>query len=173
MSLGIRMMRDGEEDAVAVLIRQMPKDLGLSVVPKMTGQNLRDAKGLAQVTVAVDAGLILGVCLWTMSYSSWRGLPGIYICDLYVLPHVRGRHIGEKLMRGTLQEAQRHRAGFVKMEVEVSNEGAARFYERLGFIHKSDDRIFILEPASAAKVIIPIIDFPLTMVSSFIISISA
>ena len=146
MSLGIRMMRDGEEDAVAVLIRQMPKDLGLSVVPKMTGQNLRDAKGLAQVTVAVDAGLILGVCLWTMTYSSWRGSPGIYISDLYVLPHVRGRHIGEKLMRGTLQEAQRHGAGFVKMEVEVSNKGAARFYERLGFIHKSDDRIFILEP---------------------------
>ena len=73
MSVGIRPMRDGEEDAVAVLIRQLPKDLGLRTIPKMTGQNLRDAKGLAQVMVADDAGLILGVCLWTMTYSSWRG----------------------------------------------------------------------------------------------------
>jgi ribosomal protein S18 acetylase RimI-like enzyme len=148
MSLGIRMMRDGEEDAVAVLVRQLPKDLGLTAVPKMTGQNLRDAKGLAQVTVAVDAGLILGVCLWTMTYSSWRGMPGIYVSDLYVLPHARGRKIGEKLMRGTLHEAHKRGAGFIKMEVDVGNHAAARFYEHLGFIHKSDDRIFILEPDS-------------------------
>jgi ribosomal protein S18 acetylase RimI-like enzyme len=146
MSLGIRPMREGQEDAVAVLIRQLPKDLGLKTVPKMTGQNLRDAKGLAHVTVADDAGLILGVCLWTMTFSSWRGCPGIYISDLYVLPHVRGRKIGEKLLRGTVLAAQKLGAGFVKMEVEANNLGGARFYERLGFVHKADDRIFILEP---------------------------
>ena len=147
-------MRDGEEEAVAVLIRQLPKDLGLSTVPKITGQSLRDAKDLAYVTVAVDAGLILGVCLWTMTYSSWRGCAGIYISDLYVLPHARGRKIGERLLRGTLQEAQKKGAQFVKMEVEIGNHAAARFYQRLGFIHKVDDRIFILEPeafANAAK----------------------
>ncbi len=146
MSVGIRPMRDGEEDAVAVLIRQLPKDLGLSTVPKMTGQNLRDAKGLAQVTVADDAGLILGVCLWTMTYSSWRGCAGIYISDLYVLPHARGRKIGERLLQGTIRFSYKMGAGFVKMEVEFANDAAARFYKKLGFIHKADDRIFILEP---------------------------
>ena len=147
-------MRDGEEEAVAVLIRQLPKDLGLSTIPKITGQSLRDAKDLAYAIVAVDAGLILGVCLWTMTYSSWRGCAGIYISDLYVLPHARGRKIGERLLRGTLQEAQKKGAQFVKMEVEIGNHAAARFYQRLGFIHKVDDRIFILEPeafANAAK----------------------
>lgn len=146
MSVGIRPMRDGEEDAVAVLIRQLPKDLGLDTVPKMTGQNLRDAKGLAHVTVADGAGLILGVCLWTMTYSSWRGCPGIYISDLYVLQPARGRKIGEKLLRGTLRESLKLGARFVKMEVEVDNAAAARFYERLGLKHKSNDRVFILEP---------------------------
>lgn len=146
MSVGIRPMRDGEEDAVAVLIRQLPKDLGLDTVPKMTGQNLRDAKGLARVTVADGAGLILGVCLWTMTYSSWRGCPGIYISDLYVLQPARGRKIGKKLLRGTLRESLKLGARFVKMEVEVDNAAAARFYERLGLKHKSNDRVFILEP---------------------------
>jgi ribosomal protein S18 acetylase RimI-like enzyme len=146
MSLGIRPMREGQEDAVAVLIRQLPKDLGLSAVPKMTGQNLREAKGIAHVMVAEDAGLILGLCLWTMTYSSWRGCAGIYISDLYVLPHARGRKIGEKLLRGTIAESQKLGAGFIKMEVDVGNEGGARFYEKLGFKHKQDDRIFILEP---------------------------
>jgi ribosomal protein S18 acetylase RimI-like enzyme len=145
MSIGIKPMREGQEDAVAVLIRQLPKDLGLITVPKMTGQNLRDAKGLAHVMVAEDAGLLLGVCLWTMTFSSWRGCAGIYISDLYVLPHVRGRKIGERLLRGTLLEAQKLGAQFVKMEVDIANEAGARFYQRLGFKHKSEDRMFTLE----------------------------
>jgi ribosomal protein S18 acetylase RimI-like enzyme len=146
MSIGIKPMRSGQEDAVAVLIRQLPKDLGLSTVPKITGQSLRDAKGLAEVTVAEDAGLLLGVCLWTMTYSSWRGCAGIYISDLYVLPHARGRKIGEKLLRGVVAESKKRGAGFIKMEVEKSNQAAARFYARLGFTHKADDQIYILEP---------------------------
>ena len=146
MSIGIKAMREGQEDAVAVLIRQLPKDLWLDTVPKMTGQKLGDANGLAHVMVAEDAGLLLGVCLWTMTYSSWRGSAGIYISDLYVLPHARGRKIGEKLLRGTILEAQKRGARFIKMEVESNNEAAARFYRRLGFKHKSDDQIFILEP---------------------------
>ncbi len=150
MSLRVRFMREGEEDAVAVLIRQMPKDIGLDIVPLITGQNLRDCKDVAQVTVAEDAGLILGVCLWTMTYSSWRGSRGIYISDLYVMGHARGRQVGEKLLRGTIAFAQKKGASFIKMEVDVANEGAARFYERLGFHHKSDDRIFILEPDAFA-----------------------
>ena len=145
MSIGIRAMRDGQEEAVAVLIRQLPKDLGISHIPKMTGQNLRDAKGLAHVMVAENAGQLLGVCLFTMTYSSWRGCPGIYISDLYVLPHVRGQKIGERLLRGTVLEAQKRGAKFVKMEVENNNLAAMRFYERLGFEHNADDRIYILE----------------------------
>ncbi len=151
MGLRVRPMKAGEEDAVAVLIRQMPKDIGLDVVPLITGQNLRDCSDVAKVTVAEEIGQILGVCLWAMTYSSWRGVRGIYISDLYVMPLARGRNVGEKLLVGTMQEAQKCGAGFIKMEVEVSNQGAARFYERLGFKHKIDDRIFILEPDAFAK----------------------
>lgn len=146
MSLGIRFMRAGEEDAVAALIRRLPKDLGLAVTPKITGQSIREANGVAQVTVAEDAGLMLGVCLWTMTYSSWRGMTGVYISDLYVLEHARSRKVGEKLLRGTMAEAAKKGAGFIKMEVDATNERAARFYQRLGFKHKPDDRFFALEP---------------------------
>jgi hypothetical protein len=47
MSLSaLRPMRDGQEDAVAAMVRQLPKDLGLPVVPKLTGEGLRKARGL-------------------------------------------------------------------------------------------------------------------------------
>lgn len=150
MGLRVRPMRAGEEDAVAVLIRQMPKDIGLDVVPLITGQNLRDCKDVAHVTVIEDTGQMLGVCLWAMTYSSWRGCRGIYISDLYVMPFARGKRLGQKLLVGTIHEAQKHGAGFIKMEVDATNGDAARFYKRLGFKHKSDDQIFILEPDAFA-----------------------
>jgi ribosomal protein S18 acetylase RimI-like enzyme len=146
MSIGVRFMREGQEDAVAAMLRALPKDLGLAVVPKITGASLRENKGLVHVTVAEDSGLLLGACLWVITYSSWRGCKGIYVSDLYVMGHARGRGVGEKLFRGTLREAYKMGAGFVKLEADRTNAGAQNFYARLGFGHKADDMLFVLEP---------------------------
>jgi ribosomal protein S18 acetylase RimI-like enzyme len=153
MSIGVRFMRDGQEDAVAAMLRALPKDLGLSVVPKVTGESLRAAKDLAHVTIADDSGLLLGACLWVMTFSSWRGAKGIYISDLYVMGHARGRKVGEKLLLGTLREAAKMGATFVKMEVDHANAGAQRFYDRLGFVHKPDDMFYVLEPDGFSKLL--------------------
>lgn len=145
MSIGIRPMRAGQEDAVAAMLRRLPQDLGIDVVPKVTGESLRDNAELARVTVAEDSGLLLGVCLWVMTYSSWRGTKGIYISDLYVMDHARGRKIGERLLRGVVREAQKLGASFIKMEVDIANGAAQRFYGRFGFKHKPDDQYYVLE----------------------------
>jgi ribosomal protein S18 acetylase RimI-like enzyme len=81
-----------------------------------------------------------------MTYSSWRGMKGIYVSDLFVLDHVRGRKIGEKLLRYTALEAQTRGAGFIKMEVDHQNDRAQRFYQRLGFAYKAEDQFYALEP---------------------------
>lgn len=147
MSIGCRPLRAGEEDAVAVLIRQMAKDLGhVDFVPKLTGKTLRDSADLVHVTVAEDAGLILGVCVWIITFSTWRGARGVYICDLFVLEHARGRKVGEKLLRNVLVAAKKLGVSFVKMEVEVVNTRAQEFYRRLGFTRKMEDQFFVLEP---------------------------
>jgi ribosomal protein S18 acetylase RimI-like enzyme len=139
-------MRPGQEDAVAAMLRQLPKDLGLDVVPKVTGEGLREAAGLARVTVAEDSGLLLGCCLWTMTFSSWRGCKGIYVSDLYVMQHARGRNVGDKLLRGVAREAAALGAGFIKLEVDVSNELAQGFYRRRKFKYKAEDQYWVLEP---------------------------
>ena len=153
MSIGIRFMREGQEDAVAAMLRALPKDLGKSVVPKVTGASLRENKGFVHVTVAEDSGLLLGVCLWLLTYSSWRGAKGIYISDLYVMGHARGRKVGEKLLRGTLKEAAKLGASFVKMEVDHANVGAQSFYNRLGFAHASDDLFYVLEAENFTRLL--------------------
>jgi ribosomal protein S18 acetylase RimI-like enzyme len=146
MSVGVRPMRPGQEDAVAAMLKQLPKDLGLDVVPKVTGDALRQATGLANVMVAEDSGLLLGCCLWVMTYSSWRGCKGIYVSDLYVMEHGRGRKVGDKLLRGVAREGAAAGAQFIKLEVDVSNAKARGFYERRGFKFKPDDQFFVLEP---------------------------
>jgi ribosomal protein S18 acetylase RimI-like enzyme len=146
MSIGIRPMRLGEEDAVATMLRQLPKDLGLAVVPKVTGKSLRHADGLARVTVAENSGLLVGCCLWVMTYSSWRGAKGIYISDIYVMEHARDQKVGDKLLRRVARDAQASGATFIKLEVDVTNSKARAFYERRGFKHKADDQLLILEP---------------------------
>jgi ribosomal protein S18 acetylase RimI-like enzyme len=144
MGVGFRLMRPGQEDAVAAMIRQLPKDIGVSATPKITGQSLREAADLVQVTVAEDSGLLLGCCVWMLVFSTWRGTKGIYICDLYVMDHARGRKIGERIMRAVAKQAKTIGATYMRLEVNIENPRASVFYERLGFAKKvSEENHFI------------------------------
>jgi ribosomal protein S18 acetylase RimI-like enzyme len=145
MGIACRPMRAGQEDAVAAMIRQLPKDLGHDVVPKITGQGLRAAADLVRVTVAEDSGLLLGCCVWMPVFSTWRDAKGVYITDLFVMSHVRGKKIGEKLIRYLCREALEIKATYIRLEVDEVNTRANAFYERLGFETKRDQFNSFLE----------------------------
>ena len=97
------------------------------------------------VVVAVEERRYLGACLSLMTFSTFRGSKGVYIVDLFVDAEARNRNIGEALLRETARRAKVRGAKFIKLEVDVTNTGGARFYERLGFNKKPEDRLFILE----------------------------
>ena len=50
-----------------------------------------------------------------------------------------------RCLRETARRGKVRGAKFVKLEVDLTNAGGARFYERLGFKKKLEDRLFILE----------------------------
>lgn len=145
MGVGFRAMRAGQEDAVAAMIRQLPKDLGLEAVPKITGESLRAAVDLVNVMVADDSGLLLGCCVWMPVFSTWRGSKGVYICDLYVMEHARGKKIGERLIQAVAKQAKAMGASYVRLEVDVANPRASEFYGRLGFKLKLGDQNHFME----------------------------
>jgi ribosomal protein S18 acetylase RimI-like enzyme len=151
MGVGFRPMRPGQEDAVAAMIRQLPKDLGHDVVPKVTGESLRDAADYVKVLVADDSGLLLGCCVWMPVYSTWRGCKGIYITDLYVMGHARGKKVGERLIKQLSREAQKIDARYMRLEVDHDNPRAGQFYERLGFKRKTDQDNCFLEIEELAQ----------------------
>jgi GNAT superfamily N-acetyltransferase len=146
MGIGCRPMRDGEEEAVANLLRKLPRDIGHDFVPKVSGQSLRENADLVRVMVASDSGLLLGAATWMITYSSNRGCRGVYVCDLYVMEHKRGNGIGEKLLRAVGKAAQPLGALFIKLEASRSHPRPAQFYKKHGFNLSEDDAVLFLEP---------------------------
>ena len=145
MSLSIRAMRAEEADQVAEMVRGLARHIGSDVVPKLTGETLRNAADLIDVVVAEEGGRLLGACLGLMTFSTWRGAPGLYVVDLFVDPEARGRNVGLALLRASARRFAKRGARFIKLEVDETNTGAQRFYARAGFAKKAEDRLHILE----------------------------
>jgi GNAT superfamily N-acetyltransferase len=45
-----------------------------------------------------DGGRVQGFALWFLNYSTWTGVHGIYLEDLYVRPAARGTGLGKALL---------------------------------------------------------------------------
>lgn len=84
--------------------------------------------------VAVQEGQTVGMALWFLNFSTWEGVHGIYLEDLYVTPAARGRGAG----RALLCELARLCAarGYARLELAVLdwNEPAIGFYRGLGAV---------------------------------------
>jgi ribosomal protein S18 acetylase RimI-like enzyme len=150
--IDIRPMRQGDEAAVAAMVQHLARETGGRVAPKLTAEGLRENSDLLDVTVATaPGGDLAGACLSLMTFSTWRGARGMYVVDLFIAPEWRGRTLGEALLRAAGRRALERGAKFIKLEVDTANEGAGRFYDRLGFNRNEYDRLFVLEREQFAR----------------------
>ena len=78
-----------------------------------------------------------GVALFHARFSTWIGRPCMYLEDLYVCEHARGRGIGRRLMARLASVAVERGWGRIDFQVLDWNP-ARRFYERLGLGHVGD-----------------------------------
>lgn len=145
MSVTIRPMQDADAAAVAGMVRGLAEHVGSSTVPKLTAEKLVAARDLIDVMVAEENGAVIGACLGLLTFSTWRGEKGLYIVDLFVNAEARGKQAGERLLRASAERAAQRGARFIKLEVDETNTGAERFYARLGFTKKTEDRLHVLE----------------------------
>lgn len=83
--------------------------------------------------IAEDAGGPLGMCLWYPVFSSWRGVAGAYVLDLYVAEAARGSGLGRRLLAEVAHEAESFGGRFLRLGVDKINHDAIAFYDRLGF----------------------------------------
>jgi GNAT superfamily N-acetyltransferase len=98
----------------------------------------------AKAVLAFQNDQAVAFAIYFFNFSSFVGLPGLYVEDIYVRPAFRGHGIGKHLLRFLARKAVE--AGCVRMEWAVLNwnESAISFYLKLGAVPMDDWRIFRL-----------------------------
>jgi len=84
--------------------------------------------------VAEVDGEVVGMALWFLSFSTWRGVHGIYLEDLYVSPAARGTGLGKRLLRALARECVDRGLARLEWAVLDWNEPAIGFYRSLGAV---------------------------------------
>jgi GNAT superfamily N-acetyltransferase len=83
----------------------------------------------ARVALSVtDDGDVAGMALWFPTFSTFLGVPGIWLEDLFVRPAYRGRGYGSSLLHYLRSLTE----GRVEWAVLDWNEPSIAFYDRLG-----------------------------------------
>nr|WP_128975953.1 GNAT family N-acetyltransferase [Streptomyces roseicoloratus] len=79
-----------------------------------------------------DDGEVAGFALWFLNFSTWRGVHGIYLEDLYVRPEKRGGGHGKALLTELARLCVER--GYERLEWSVLdwNKPSIDFYESLG-----------------------------------------
>ena len=95
-------------------------------------QSLFGERRVAEVVIASFEGEPAGFALFFHNFSTFLGLPGIYLEDLFVIPALRGHGIGQVLLSHLAKIAVERGCGRFEWSELDWNTDAIRFYERLG-----------------------------------------
>jgi GNAT superfamily N-acetyltransferase len=134
----IRRVRESDVDAVVGLAYELaeyeraPQDCHLTADQLHTAL-FGPAPALFGHVAEVD-GAVVGSALWFLNFSTWRGVHGIYLEDLYVRPTMRGSGLGKALLTALAQECVDK--GYARLEWSVLdwNTPAIDFYKSLGAV---------------------------------------
>ncbi|MFH8725777.1 GNAT family N-acetyltransferase [Streptomyces termitum] len=133
----IRTATPADVPAVHALVRELAEYEKALHEVRMTPDQLHEVlfgeRPAAYAHVAEDAdGRVVGFALWFLSFSTWRGVHGIHLEDLYVRPEARGGGHGRALLAELARLCVAR--GYQRLEWSVLNwnRSAIGFYESLG-----------------------------------------
>lgn len=140
----VRPARQGDAGAIAWMLQQLAHELGDGEVFASTEDTIRNHGFGPQASfytmLAENKGVPQGLAVYFRHFSTTRGLPGVYVQDLWIAPERRGETLGKRLLAAVAQHAARSwDADYLALTVHRDNTPAARFYDRLGFnAHHND-----------------------------------
>jgi GNAT superfamily N-acetyltransferase len=98
--------------------------------------------------VAVVDGAVVGCALWFLNFSTWRGVHGIYLEDLYVRPQHRGAGLGRALLARLAAVCVERGYGRLEWWVLDWNAPSIGFYRSLGAVPMDEWTVFRLDGAA-------------------------
>jgi GNAT superfamily N-acetyltransferase len=93
-------------------------------------------------------GEVVGFALWFRNFSTWLGVPGIYLEDLFVRPQARKNGLGKALLLHLVGIARERGYGRVEWSVLDWNEPAQGFYRSLGATPNDEWTVWRLDGAA-------------------------
>ncbi|WP_157961304.1 GNAT family N-acetyltransferase [Microvirga flavescens] len=143
----IREAATPDLESVAAMLRRLGAHVGAN--PKVTADDLAaygpKGRGFTEVLVAEEGGAIIGIALYSIVFSAWRGRPGIYVSDLFVEDSARGTGLGTRLLRAAVERETPRGCAYLKLDVDKKNAGGISFYEKRGFKLDDHDHTMVLE----------------------------
>lgn len=144
----IRRARPDDVPAIVDLVYGLAEYERAPQECRLTGEQLQTAlfgeKPAVFCHVAETGGEVVGCALWFLNFSTWRGVHGIYLEDLFVRPEQRGSGLGKALLIALAQECVNN--GYERLEWSVLdwNTPAIDFYKSLGALSQDQWTTFRL-----------------------------
>jgi GNAT superfamily N-acetyltransferase len=137
LPVNIRAATPDDVPAIDRMIRQLAEYEREPDAVKATPAQLHEAlfgpDAVASALLALDdTGEPAGFALWYRTFSTWEGVPGIFLEDLYVAESARGSGHGKALLTALARIVMKN--GWRRLEWNVLrwNSDAMAFYDSLG-----------------------------------------
>jgi GNAT superfamily N-acetyltransferase len=138
MSIRITAATEGDVPVVLEMIRGLAEYEKLAHQVTATEERVRATlfgqDPAAEVLLAWQDAECAGLAVFYRTYSTFLAEPGIYLEDLYVKPHARGKGVGARLLSRVARVAMERGWSRVEWEVLDWNEPSIGFYRRLGAV---------------------------------------
>ena len=98
---------------------------------------------------------VVGFALWYVTFSTWKGLPGLWLEDLFVRPAARGRGLGKALLQELAAVCVQR--GYPRFEWWVLdwNEPSIGFYRSLGAVPQDEWTVFRVDGEALVRLATP------------------
>ena len=119
---------------MVAIIHAMTKDYGSNFKSQITTDILKqNFNTFLHVDVATLENKVIGFCGWTFTFSTWRGLKGMYVADSFIVDPHWTVEAARKLLAFAASNAAAEGCGFIRMEVDITQEQVLRSLAPLGF----------------------------------------
>lgn len=96
----------------------------------------------AEVVIAEYKGDPIGFALFFHNFSTFLGIPGIYLEDLYIRPEMRGRGFGKTMLAFLAKLAIERKCGRFEWWCIDWNQPSINFYKSIGAVPMDEWTVF-------------------------------
>ena len=132
----IRRAMEADTAVILEMICELAEYEKLTHLLRATEEQLRQTlfgeRPAAEVLLACLEEECVGFALFFPNYSTFLAQPGIFLEDLFVKPHARGKGAGFALLRELARIAVERGCGRIEWLVLDWNEPSINFYKRIG-----------------------------------------